>query len=202
MSSEPIRHLSPADYLAFERQSGTKHEYVNGETFAMTGASERHNLIVANLVIEIGLQLRDRPYRVYPSDLRVAVTPDGPFYYPDLVALCAEPRFLDGERDMLLNPELVIEVLSPTTEAFDRGVKFTHYRRLPPCARSSSSARTRSESSTSSAATTASGCSPTTRISRRSSSSRPSIAGSSWPGSTTKSRSDSGARVRRSANRR
>lgn len=131
MSSEPLRHLSPTDYLAFERQAETKHEYAGGEVFAMAGASARHNLIVANLVAELVVQLRGRPCRVYPSDLRVAVSQDGPFYYPDLVALFAEPRFLDDEGDTLLNPELVIEVLSATTEAFDRGPKFAHYRTVP-----------------------------------------------------------------------
>jgi Uma2 family endonuclease len=68
---------------------------------------------------------------VFPSDLRVAVSAEGPFFYPDVVALCAEPRLLDGERDTLLNPELVVEVLSPSTEAFDRGLKFAHYRTIP-----------------------------------------------------------------------
>jgi Uma2 family endonuclease len=129
--SEPLRHLSPAEYLAFERRADTKHQYVGDEVFAMAGASARHNLIVANLVIEIGLQLRGGPCRVFPSDLRVAVSAAGPFFYPDVVALCAEPRFLDGERDTLLNPELVVEVLSPSTEAFDRGLKFAHYRTIP-----------------------------------------------------------------------
>lgn len=131
MSSEPVRRLSPEDYLAFERRAETKHAYIDGEVFAMTGASEPHNVIVVNLAIEIGLQFRGRPGRVYSNDLRVAVSPDGPFYYPDLVALCAERRFLDGERDTLLNPEVVIEVLSPSTEAFDRGLKFSHYRAIP-----------------------------------------------------------------------
>lgn len=129
--TEPLRHLSPAEYLAFDRQAETKHQYVAGEIFAMTGASWRHNLIVANLIIEIGSQLREGPCRVLPSDLRVAVAAEGPFFYPDVVGLCAEPRFLDGERDTLLNPELVVEVLSPSTEAFDRGLKFAHYRAVP-----------------------------------------------------------------------
>jgi Uma2 family endonuclease len=131
MSSEPVRRLSPEDFLAFERQAETKHEYVGGEVFAMSGASARHNVIVANLVLEIGLQFRGRPCRVFPSDLRVAVSAAGPFYYPDLSALCAEPRFLDDRFDTLLNPEVVIEVLSPSTEAFVRGLKFAHYRAIP-----------------------------------------------------------------------
>ncbi len=131
MSSEPVQHLSPEDYLAFERQAETKHEYVGGEVFAMTGASERHNVIVVNLATEMNLQFRSRPCRVYSNDLRVAVSPDGPFYYPDVVAVCEERRFLDGERDTLLNPDVIIEVLSPSTEAFDRGLKFSHYRAIP-----------------------------------------------------------------------
>jgi Uma2 family endonuclease len=131
MTTDPIRHLSLEEYLAFERQAETKHEYVGGEAFAMAGASARHNLIVANLIIEIGLQFRGRPCRVYPSDQRVTISASGPIYYPDLVALCAEPRFLDGEMDTLINPETLIEVLSPTTEAFDRGAKFAHYRSIP-----------------------------------------------------------------------
>lgn len=131
MTSEPLRRLSPQDYLAFDRRAEVKHQYLDGEAFAMTGASAAHNLIVANLIVEIGVQLRGRPCRIYPSDLRLAVSAAGPFFYPDLVGLCAEPRFLDGERDTLLNPEVVIEVLSPSTEAFDRGLKFSHYRAVP-----------------------------------------------------------------------
>ena len=130
MSTEPLRSLSPEDYLAFERQAETKHEDVGGEVFAMAGASERHNLIVAHLVSELDVQMRGRPCRVYPSDLRVAASPDGPFYYPDVVAVCEQPRFLDTERDTLLNPAVLIEVLSPSTEAFDRGLKFAHYRAI------------------------------------------------------------------------
>lgn len=131
MSGQPLERMSPEAYLAFERRAHVRHQYVEGEAFAMAGASERYNLIVTNLVIEIGLQLRDRPCRVYPGDLRVAVSEQGPFYYPDVAALCAEPRFLDAERDTLLNPEVVVEVLSPSTEAFDRGLKFSHYRTMP-----------------------------------------------------------------------
>jgi Uma2 family endonuclease len=131
MATEPVRHLSPQDYLAFERRAETKHEYVGGEVFAMAGASPRHNLIVANIVADLVAQLRSGPCRTFPSDQRVAVSPDGPFYYPDIVALYEEPRLLEPERDTLLNPEVVIEVLSPSTEAFDRGLKFSHYREIP-----------------------------------------------------------------------
>jgi len=130
MTTEPLQSLSPSDFLAFEREAPTKHEYVAGGVVAMTGASERHNLIVANLVIEIGIQLRDRPCRVYPSDLRVSVSVSGPFYYPDVDALCEEPRFLDDENDTLVNPGVLVEVLSPSTEAFVRGPKFSDYRTI------------------------------------------------------------------------
>lgn len=128
MSTEPLRHLSPEEYLAFERQAATRHEFVGGEVFAMAGASARHNLIVGNLVTELNVQMRGRLCRVYPSDLRVAVSAEGPYYYPDVVALCEEPRFLDDADDTLLNPTVVLEVLSSSTEAFDRGLKFAHYR--------------------------------------------------------------------------
>lgn len=130
MSTDPVRHLSPENYLTVERQAEKKHEYVGGETYAMAGASARHNLIVAHLVTELDVQMRGRPCRVYPSDLRVAISADGPFFYPDVVALCEQPRFLDDEGDTLLNPEVIVEVLSSSTEAFDRGLKFSHYRTI------------------------------------------------------------------------
>lgn len=129
--TEPLRHLGPADYLALDRAAETKHQFIGGEVFAMTGASFRHNQIVANVLGELVPQLRESACRILPSDLRVAVSAEGPFFYPDAVGLCAQPRFLDGERDTLLNPELVIEVLSPSTEAFDRGLKSAHYRSIP-----------------------------------------------------------------------
>jgi len=130
MATEPLQSLSPQDFLAFEREAETKHEYAGGEVLAMTGASERHNLIVANLAGELYLQLRDRPCRIYSSDQRVAISPEGPFYYPDVVALCEAPRFLDEEDDTLLNPSVLVEVLSPSTEAFVRGPKFSDYRTI------------------------------------------------------------------------
>ena len=130
MATEPLQSLSPQDFLAFEREAETKHEYAGGEVLAMTGASERHNLIVANLIAGLHSQMVDRPCRVYPSDMRVAVSASGPFYYPDIVALCAAPRFLDEEDDTLLNPSVLVEVLSPSTEAFVRGPKFSDYRTI------------------------------------------------------------------------
>jgi Uma2 family endonuclease len=98
--------------------------------FAMVGAGEAHNVLVGNLVTGLNNQLRSRPCRVYPSDMRVRVSATGLYTYPDVVVVCGERRFLDERRDTLLNPSLLIEVLSPSTEAFDRGRKFEHYRSI------------------------------------------------------------------------
>lgn len=130
MAVDPIQRMTAEEYLAFERQSPERHEYWGGEIFAMSGASEQHNSVVTNLVIELGLQMRGRPCRLYSSDMRVAPSADGPFSYPDVVALCGQPVLLDGVRDTLCNPSVIIEVLSPATEAFDRGEKFVQYRRI------------------------------------------------------------------------
>jgi Uma2 family endonuclease len=121
---------TPEQYLALERKSPIKHEYYDGEIFAMAGASREHNLIAGNFYAEIRAQLRHRPCEVYMSDMRVLVSRTGLYTYPDIVAVCGEPQFQDSEVDTLLNPNLIVEVLSPSTEAYDRGRKFGHYRRL------------------------------------------------------------------------
>lgn len=131
MPSAAIKNpFSPEQYLALERASPDKHEYFDGHISAMAGMSRIHVLIVGNLNREISTQLKDRPCEVYASDMRVRINPTGLYTYPDLVALCGKPEFLDTEVDTLLNPTLIIEVLSPSTEAYDRGGKFEHYRRL------------------------------------------------------------------------
>jgi Uma2 family endonuclease len=120
------------DYLAAERAGcDVKHEYVNGEVFAMTGASFNHNLIVLNLGSELRAGLKGRACHVLPSDMRVRIEAANAGKYPDLVALCEVPRFHDDRQDVLLNPALIVEVLSTSTEAYDRGGKFATYRRLP-----------------------------------------------------------------------
>jgi Uma2 family endonuclease len=96
--------------------------------FAMSGAREGHNLIVWNLAAELHRQLRAKPCRAYINDMRVRVNATGLYTYPDVAAVCGEPQFLDENRDTLLNPSLIVEVLSPSTEAYDRGRKFEHYR--------------------------------------------------------------------------
>ena len=130
MSSQPKSHYTPEEYLALERKADYRSEYFAGEIFAMSGASERHNLIVANVVATLHAQFRNRPYKVYPSDMRVKVSATGLYTYPDVVALCDEPQFDDDQKDTLLNPTVLIEVLSPSSEAYDRGGKFEHYRKL------------------------------------------------------------------------
>lgn len=122
--------ITPAQYLDLERASPTRNEYCNGLITAMAGASRRHNLVATNLCREISTQLRDRPCEAYIGDMRVCIAATGLYTYPDFVVICGEPVFQDGEQDTLLNPTTIIEVLSPTTEAYDRGRKFAHYRRL------------------------------------------------------------------------
>ena len=130
MSIAPKRIWTGAEYLAFERSSEQKHEFLNGEIFAMAGAKENHNLIVVNTIASLHAQVRNRPCRVYPSDMRIKSTTTGLYTYPDIVVVCDTPQFEDNERDTLLNPTVIIEVLSSSTEAYDRGKKFQHYRTI------------------------------------------------------------------------
>jgi Uma2 family endonuclease len=130
MATQRQRRYSSEEYLALERQSDQKHEYVNGRVIAMAGASEAHNIIAGNLFAALHAQFRGRPCRTYIGDLRVKVSPSGLYTYPDVVAVCGERRFEDAEGDTLLNPTVIVEVLSKTTEAYDRGDKFAHYREI------------------------------------------------------------------------
>jgi Uma2 family endonuclease len=130
MASLAAQRLTPAEYLAIERAAETKSEYFAGEMFAMAGASPPHVLITSNVTAELNAQLKGRPCRVYSSDLRVRVSETDLYTYPDVVVVCGEQRFDDEKGDTLLNPTLIVEVLSETTEAYDRGDKFGHYRRL------------------------------------------------------------------------
>lgn len=131
MATEPMARISPEEYLAQERQAETKSEYLNGEVFAMTGASRRHNLIVSNLVVALHGQTRARGCEVYANDMRVWIPEADCYLYPDVVVACGEPRFEDSEFDTLLNPVLLVEVLSRTTQRYDRWDKFAAYRTLP-----------------------------------------------------------------------
>lgn len=130
MSPLPEPVATGAEYLARERAASEKSEYVNGRIYAMAGASRTHNLIVGNTFAELRAQTRSRGCEAYVNDMRVKVSRTGLYTYPDLAALCEEPEFEDEHVDTLLNPSVLIEVLSPSTESYDRGEKFAHYRRL------------------------------------------------------------------------
>ncbi len=130
MATDPQQRLTIEDYLAFERQSEIRHDYLDGEVFAMTGASRAHNLIAGNIFGEIWSQLRRRPCEAYKEGMRVR-TPAGLFTYPDVAVVCGDPRFDDTHFDTLLNPTLLVEVLSPSTEAYDRRTKAIQYRSIP-----------------------------------------------------------------------
>lgn len=132
MSALPAlnKQLTQAEYLAFERDNEIKHEFIDGEIYAMSGASRNHNLITTSTIATLYNQLRGKGCETYPSDMKVRTPATGSYTYPDITVVCGEVRFDDDRRDVLLNPTLIIEVLSPATEAFDRGLKFQRYREL------------------------------------------------------------------------
>lgn len=130
MSLQQQTYVTPEEYLTFERQAEYKSEYMDGQVYAMSGASLRHNTIVANLVSELVSQLRDRPCRALPSDMKVRLPDSRKFFYPDVSVFCGSPQFHDEHTDVLLNPMLLIEVLSESTASFDRGKKFLAYQHI------------------------------------------------------------------------
>ena len=127
MSTLSKTYLTPEEYLEIERKAEFKSEFYRGEMYAMAGAREGHNSIVWNATLEIGQHIRSKPCKGYSADMRVKVG-DDLYTYPDLVVVCGDAKFLGDRRDTLLNPTLIIEVLSPSTEAYDRGLKFELYR--------------------------------------------------------------------------
>jgi len=122
------------DYLALERQSDERHQYVDGQLYAMAGESPAHSAICFNLIAILGTQLRGTRCRGYSPNMKIRSGPlqrdqhSGMFSYADVTVVCGEPRFHDEHRDVLLNPTVLVEVLSPGTEVFDRGEKFRRYR--------------------------------------------------------------------------
>src|SRR5262245_52806425 len=130
MSQQLVTLVSPEEYLRRERLAEHKSEYLNGEIFAMGGASLQHNLIAGNIFGELREQLKSRPCQTYISDMRVKVLAVGLYTYPDVVIVCGEPRFEDAEVDTLLNPTVLIEVLSTSTERYDRIAKSSYYRTI------------------------------------------------------------------------
>jgi Uma2 family endonuclease len=124
------RRYSPQEYLALERAAEFKSEYHDGLIYAMSGASREHNLVSINLGRELSSQLKGRPCETYASEMRVFIPSTRRYYYPDISVACDEPSFQDGQFDTLLNPTVVIEILSGSTESFDRGRKFENYREI------------------------------------------------------------------------
>lgn len=137
---QTIARHTVEEYLTLERESEERHEYLDGLIYAMAGESTQHGDISVNLVRDVSTQLKGTPCRVWTKDSKVLSGPaikasrstKGLFSYPDLVVVCGEPRFLDEHQDVLLNPAVIIEVLSPATEGFDRGDKFRRYRTQIP----------------------------------------------------------------------
>lgn len=130
MAALPQHRLTETEYLTQERLAPGKSEFLDGETFAMAGTSLPHNRISVNTLVALRSQLEGRGCEVFTSDLRLRVAQTGLYTYPDLVVVCGEPDLLDDDHDTLLNPKLIVEILSSSTEAYDRGQKFGHYRTI------------------------------------------------------------------------
>ena len=131
MPAQPKSYLPPEQYLTLERSAAYKSEYWRGAVFAMAGASPTHVLIVSNIVAALHGQLRRRPCNVYATDLRVKVEASGLYTYPDVIVVCGTLQFDDDHQDTLLNPTLLVAVLSESTKDYDRGGKFAQYRKIP-----------------------------------------------------------------------
>jgi Uma2 family endonuclease len=132
MSLQPRLKVHFDDWLAAERAATQgRSEYVDGEIFAMAGGTEAHNLIAGNVFAALHNGFKGRPCYVYTSDMKVRVEAANLGAYPDAMAVCGERLFWDQGRDVITNPTLIVEVLSDSTEAYDRGDKFTHYRGIP-----------------------------------------------------------------------
>ncbi|MDT5294788.1 MAG: hypothetical protein QOJ76_1668 [Acidobacteriota bacterium] len=132
MAANPQRRYTPEEYFELERTSEERFEFWDGEVFCMSGVSEEHAEIETNLIVSLKSRLRARGCRVFPANMRIKVPSASPYRYADLSALCGEARFeLIGGVDALTNPALIVEVLSPSAEAYDRVDKFTHYKSIP-----------------------------------------------------------------------
>lgn len=123
--------FTEAEYLERERKAETKSEFIDGEIVAMSGGSRRHATICGNVHAKLHQKLEGGPCQVFNSDMRVRIAPTGAYVYPDVSGVCADAQFSPGIEDTLLNPVLIVEVLSPSTEAYDEDVKSAYYRRLP-----------------------------------------------------------------------
>ena len=130
-AAQVLTTITEAEYLTAERASVLRHEFVGGQMLAMSGASLDHGLVVSNLVASLHGQLAGRDCFVVANDLSVRVAATAEYFYPDVLVVCGDPEFVDERRDVLLNPRVILEVLSPSTKNFDRGEKFASYRLVP-----------------------------------------------------------------------
>lgn len=131
MPSPVLKYLSPDEYLEQERVAESKHEYFKGELVAMAGASLAHNRIVSNVIRKVGNLLEGTGCEILPSDLRISISSEQTFTYPDASIICGEPQMLDDRFDTIKNPMVIFEVVSPSTENNDRGRKFFFYMQIP-----------------------------------------------------------------------
>src|SRR5256714_13232041 len=132
MAANPERRYTLEEYLELERTSEERFEFWNGEVFCMSGASAEHERILRNMLVYLTLKIGGRGCEAFTSNIRIKVPSAPPYRYADLSALCGDAQFEEiGGVDALVNPQLIVEVLSPSTEAYDRGDKFTHYKSIP-----------------------------------------------------------------------
>ena len=131
MATQPTTFITPEEYLLRERAAASKSEYHRGKMYARAGTSRAHSLIVSNLMIQIGSRLRTRDCEIHSSDMRLLVSETGLYTYPDVMVICGQPVLADHHFDIVTNPVLIIEVLSPSTEDYDRGRKLHQYMRIP-----------------------------------------------------------------------
>jgi Uma2 family endonuclease len=125
-----LRTFTEEEYLDLERKGKYKSEFIEGQIYAMAGASPTHSLITANVIAHLVMHLKGNPCRVFSNDLKVRIGRAGNYYYPDLTVGCGQLQFHDEHEDVLLNPTIIVEVLSPSTEADDRGRKWIHYQQI------------------------------------------------------------------------
>ena len=130
MATQPMPRISPEEYVALEQKLGVKHEYHDGQMFAMAGGSRTHGSIQVNLTYSVVGALRGSPCKAYPSDVRVVIEVADMATYPDLSIVCGPDQEAKSFRHSITNPTVLIEVLSPGTERYDRGAKFEQYRKL------------------------------------------------------------------------
>jgi Uma2 family endonuclease len=128
VSAEPKSRMTAEQYLELERNAETRSEYLDGEMFAMSGVTREHNRIMLNMATDVNGAFAGRPCEVFAADMRVKVAATGLYTYPDLAIVCGKPEFEDDYLDTLTNPQVIVEVLSDSTESYDRGRKFAHYR--------------------------------------------------------------------------